>query len=267
MIKKWISIWAMAAFFSTMGCTEIAPVVPALGDRNILVEEFTGVRCVNCPAGASELENLQATYGDKLIVVSIHAGDFAPPYSDSKYDFRTQEGTELEKLLGAPIGYPSAIINRKKFSGQNQLQLLRSTWAGFLASESVTPSVLNLSFNKKYDKTSRQLDLTVNVLPTENSISELKLTVFITESGVKDQQETPQGKKADYVHKHILRKTITRFDGDNIGLLKKGEAISKSWSYTMPPNWVAENCKIVAFVHKSGTEKDVLQVNELSVFK
>jgi Outer membrane protein Omp28 len=246
-----------------ISCKEIAPVVPVLGDRNILVEEFTGVRCVNCPAGASEIDNLQATYGERLIVVSIHVGDFAPPYSDSKYDFRTADGSELEKLLGAPIGYPSAVINRKKFSGQGQMQVLRSTWAGFLASESTTPSVLNLGFNKKYDKTTRKLDVNIDVIPTENLGSEVKLTVLITENGIKDQQETPQGKKSDYAHKHVFRKTLTRFDGDNIGILRKGETISKAFSYILPQNWAAENCKIVAFVHKSGTEKDILQVNEI----
>ena len=89
-------------------CTEIAPVVPTLGDRKVLVEEFTGVRCVNCPAGASELDNLRGIYGDRLVVVSIHTGDFSTPYSDSKFDFRTPEGTALEKNLGAPLGYPTA---------------------------------------------------------------------------------------------------------------------------------------------------------------
>ena len=73
-------------------CTEIAPVVPALGDRKVLVEEFTGVRCVNCPAGASELENLKGIYGERLVIVSIHAGDFSPPFTDSRFDFRTAEG-------------------------------------------------------------------------------------------------------------------------------------------------------------------------------
>ena len=100
---------------SISACTEIAPVVPALGDRKVLVEEFTGVRCVNCPAGASELDNLRGIYGDRLVVVSVHAGEFSPPFSDSRFDFRTPEGEALEKRLGAPLGYPTAVINRKQF--------------------------------------------------------------------------------------------------------------------------------------------------------
>jgi hypothetical protein len=249
-------------FFS---CTEIAPIIPPLGDKKILIEEFTGVRCVNCPAGASEIENLRATYGDRLIVISIHAGDFAPPYSDSKFDFRTTEGNELEKLLGSPIGYPSAVINRKRFTNQNALQVFRTTWAGFTAKESSTPSVISLGFIKNYDANTRKLDIEVKLIPTTEISGDVRLSLALTESGIKDQQETPDGKKSDYTHKNVLRKMLTKFDGDVLVGLKKGETTSKTFNFTLPPNWVADNCKLIAFVHKNGTEKDVLQVNDVNL--
>lgn len=249
-------------FFS---CTEIAPVIPPLGDKKILIEEFTGVRCVNCPAGAAEIENLRAIYGDRLIVISIHAGDFAPPYSDSKFDFRTMEGNELEKLLGSPIGYPSAVINRKRFASQNALQVFRTTWAGFAANESSTPSVISLGFVKNYDATNRKLDVEVKLIPTETLTSDVRLSVALTESGIIDQQETPAGKKSDYTHKNVFRKMLTKFDGDVLSGLKKGEPISKTFNILLPANWVAENCKLIAFVHKNGVEKEVLQVNDVNL--
>ena len=133
-MKKIVYLSLLAVVLGS--CTEIPPVVPALGDRKVLVEEFTGVRCVNCPAGASELENLKGIYGERLVIVSIHAGDFSPPFTDSRFDFRTAEGDALEKRLGAPLGYPTAVINRKKFTGQTGLQVGRSQWAGLIAAES-----------------------------------------------------------------------------------------------------------------------------------
>ncbi len=262
MIKKYVFLTIVMAFFS---CTEIPPVVPPLGDKKVLIEEFTGVRCVNCPAGASEIENLRATYGDRLIVISIHAGDFAPPYSDSKYDFRTTEGNELEKLLGSPIGYPSAVINRKRFSNQNALQVFRTTWAGFTANESSTPSVMTLGFTKNYDTNSRKLDFQVKIIASDNIDGEVRVSVALTENGIKDQQETPDGKKSDYTHKNVFRKMLTKFDGDVLTGLKKGETITKAFNVTVSPNWIAENCRIVAFVHKNGSEKDVLQVNDVNL--
>ena len=40
--------------------------------RNILVEDFTGHLCGNCPEAAHELDQLHDIYGDTLIVISIH---------------------------------------------------------------------------------------------------------------------------------------------------------------------------------------------------
>lgn len=242
-------------------CSEIAPVVPPLGDRKVLVEEFTGVRCVNCPAGASELENLKSIYGDRLVIVSIHAGDFAPPYTDSKYDFRTTEGTALEAWLGVPLGYPTAVVNRKKFSGQRSLQVTKANWAGLIADESKTPSVLNFAINKKYAKDTRSLAITVTLVPTETLPNDVRLSVILTENGVVDQQETPQGKKSDYIHKHILRKFIS---GDAKGLALNG-ALSWTGSFIVPTAWVAENCELVVVAHRGGDEKDVLQVSEVKL--
>lgn len=242
-------------------CSEIAPIVPPLGDRKVLVEEFTGVRCVNCPSGAAELENLKSIYGDRLVIVSIHAGDFAPPYTDSKYDFRTSEGSALETWLGAPLGYPTAVVNRKKFDGQQSLQTTKANWAGLIANESKTPSVLNLAVEKKYTKDTRDLTMTIKLVPTEKLPEDVRLSVFLTENDVIDAQETPQGKKSDYKHSHVLRRVLS---GDAKGIVLNG---ALSWSSTakIPTNWVAEKCQIVVLAHRGGDMKDILQVSEVKL--
>lgn len=242
-------------------CTEISPVVPSLGDKKVLVEEFTGVRCVNCPAGAAELENLKSIYGDRLVIVSIHTGDFAPPYSDSKYDFRTTEGTALEAWLGVPLGYPTAVVNRKKFDGQRSLQVTKANWAGLIADESKTASLLNLVINKKYTKDSRDLTMIVTLVPTDKLPDDLRLSVLLTENDLVDQQETPQGKKSDYNHNHVLRRVIS---GDAKGVVLNG-SLAWSGNFKVPTTWVAENCQLVVVAHRGGDIKDVLQVSEVKL--
>jgi hypothetical protein len=246
------------------GCTEIAPVVPALGDRKVLVEEFTGVRCVNCPAGASELDNLRGIYGDRLVVVSIHAGDFAPPFSDSRFDFRTAEGDALEKRLGAPLGYPTAVINRKKFTGQTGLQVGRSLWAGLVAEETKASSAVSFSIEKTYNPTSRQFQITIKAV--ENAKDALKNVVFsamITENNITDTQETPSGKRADYKHQHVFRS----FVANDIALNPTGLAkVDYSVNGVLKQNWVAENCSVVLILHqKNGVNQEVLQVSETKI--
>ena len=245
-------------------CTEIAPVVPALGDRKVLVEEFTGVRCVNCPAGASELENLKGIYGERLVIVSIHAGDFAPPFTDSRFDFRTAEGDALEKRLGAPLGYPTAVVNRKKFTGQTGLQVGRSQWAGLIAAESNAESPVSFSFEKTYNTTTRQVQMTIKAV--ENTKDALKNVVFsaiITEDNIVDTQETPSGKQGNYKHRHIFR----AFAADEVAINPSGlSAATYSFNATLKANWVVGNCTVVLILsQKNGVTKDVLQVAEVKI--
>ena len=47
-------------------------------NRSVLIEDFTGQRCVNCPTAADEIQKLQKEYGkDAIIAVGIHGGPMA----------------------------------------------------------------------------------------------------------------------------------------------------------------------------------------------
>jgi hypothetical protein len=229
-------IW-IVAFLATLniGCKEIEPTIPPLsatlgGERKVLIEEFTGVRCVNCPDGSAEIENIRSRYPDRVVAVSIHAGFFANPYPDSRYDFRTDGGTQLQTYLEEPQGYPSAVVNRKKFAGQTGLQVGQSSWASLIESELRQNPVLKLFFIKNYNPNTRELDLKVRINPEQNvATNDLRLTVLITESNVPDAQLTSSGKKLDYNHKHILRKIVTNFDGNVLENLSAGNAVEKAF--------------------------------------
>jgi hypothetical protein len=257
-----LSLWALVAY----SCTEIPPVVPALGDRKVLVEEFTGVRCVNCPAGTAELDNLRGIYGERLIVVSVHTGVFSTPYSDSRFDFRTAEGDALENKLGAPLGYPTAVINRKKFAGQSGLQVGRSLWAGLISEESKAASTVSFSIEKTYNATTRQFQMTIKAV--ENTPNALKNTVFsalITEDNIADAQETPTGKQSNYKHRHVFRALAA----DDVAINPSGlSQVSYSFNGTLKPNWVAENCAVALVLsQKNGSTQEVLQVSEVNIVK
>ena len=54
----------------TQSCSQINEserfivVEPATVTRAVLIEEFTGQRCVNCPNAATEIARLQQSYGE-----------------------------------------------------------------------------------------------------------------------------------------------------------------------------------------------------------
>ena len=47
--------------------------------RKVLIEEFTGHRCMNCPTGHQKLEELHERFGDTLVAVGMHVGSLAAP--------------------------------------------------------------------------------------------------------------------------------------------------------------------------------------------
>jgi len=172
---------ASILFFS---CEENMPVIPEgptiNSDKKVLVEEFTGVQCVNCPTGSLELENLLSLYGDNLIVVSIHAGDFAPPFPQNQYDFQTQEADNLINYLGNPPAYPSAVINRKDFDGGfYRIQYSLSKWAGFIDEELNTDAKIGVTITKDYIPETRELKVQVSGLAGERLVGDLRVTVMI----------------------------------------------------------------------------------------
>ena len=106
----------MLLFFTA--CKEkpiVSPEGPRIFDRVVLVEEFTGVQCTPCAAASAQLESLSNIYPDNMVVVAIHAGELAPPYPNSNYDLRTEDGDNIMNYLGEPYANPSAVFNRKSY--------------------------------------------------------------------------------------------------------------------------------------------------------
>ena len=50
---------------------------PEPAQRVVLLEDFTGQRCTNCPKATEVIAQLQETYGDALVAVGIHGGPLA----------------------------------------------------------------------------------------------------------------------------------------------------------------------------------------------
>jgi Outer membrane protein Omp28 len=262
-------VFIFAAIF-TFGCDEKPIEIPPVGQgvtsqRKVLIEEFTGVSCPNCPQGAAEIANLKGIYGENLIAVSIHAGEFTDPIPNkTKQDFRTEEGTSLEIFLGTPLGYPAAVVDRRQFPGASALQAFKAQWAGFIQQElAIEPSV-SLNLIPKYNALTRQLFVDLTILPNKNLSGDYRVSLMITENHIKDAQINGINLVEDYEHEHVLRDMLTPFDGAAITeTLAFGVPISRNYSFTLPTNWVAENCHIVAFVHRGGApDKVVIQAEE-----
>jgi thiol-disulfide isomerase/thioredoxin len=248
-----------------LSCEEIPPtIVSCQTDRVVLVEEFTGVGCVACPAGATKLKEISAKIPGKVIVVAIHAGDFAKPKSVNGYlDLRCDDGEALEALhLGPVSAYPSATINRTVFPNESNLQVNKESWAGLINGELCNRPIANLAISSTtYDAVDSLATVTVEITPTSYFVDavpqDLAITIMLTESGFVGYQLRPTiGYDSTYVHNHFLRDVITTsLMGDVI--INKGNIITEQQKiisgYKIPAGWDPDHLSVVAFIHYKGS--------------
>jgi thiol-disulfide isomerase/thioredoxin len=251
------------------GCCErtIEPVVPE-GERIVLLEEFTGKGCTNCPKGSREIENLLSFYGAQVVVVSIHANFFANPvqFPLGQFDLRTDEGEQLFDYLGPNLGYPAGVINRRKFGGE--FQQGANVWSGFIAQESLIDPDVEFTISRTWDEDTRQLDLMVMGRAKVDISAPLRISVMLTESGIIDAQDDAEagGIVPDYVHNHVLRDMLTPFDGQDLAPgLEAAEEFDVAFTYSVSTDQVADNCNLIVFISRNTSAGDiyVLQAGEI----
>ncbi len=274
-MKRVISLFFLFSLL-VLSCREVAPLIPSLSDvdsnpsntevKNILMEEFTGVRCSGCPSGSAEIENLIDIHGDRIIPVSIHAGYFAVPYADQE-DYSTQEGEAILALLGGSGSYPAGVINRTLFEGELDYQLSFQSWPGYIDNELKSILELDFEISSNFDSQDRSLNIDIEGKMLSNIDAPLNITVLITESKLISQQNFVSGVQDDYEHKHVLRSVLSNPVGDLFAEngLASGQNFNKSFQYTLPDHWVSEHCKVVAFIHESGVSRKVHQVKQISL--
>lgn len=238
--------------------------------KQILIEEFTGHQCGNCPEGAKTIETLKELYCDHIIPVAIHAGYFAEVKTSSDkytYDYRSEDGNAIDSYFEASSsGVPNAMINRAEINGD--LTLNPADWSTVVAELVLKEPVLDINISTSLNQNSREVTMDIDVLFIESNSQELMLSVYFVEDSIVSWQKDyslPANEQdiPDYEHNHVLRDAINGTWGDQIttGSTNAEEVISKSYTYSINPNWNIQNSSIVAFVYRNET-KEVLQASQ-----
>ena len=229
--------------------------------KKVLLEDFTGVRCVNCPAAGELALQLQEIYPDQLIVLGVHAGMLAMP-NGGYPDFRTPEGTEWWNFFGFDVN-PIGTVDRIS-TGSGSYGINSAEWGSNVAEELAKAPVIALEVKNAYNADSRALNVTVSGKVLEDQTEALSLVVCLMEDGITGLQQTPEGINQEYVHRHVFRGTLDGLAwGSSIGAspFAEGFTFEKTYSYTLPEGFDAEHCAVVAYVCQD-SDKAILQVEE-----
>ena len=228
--------------------------------RVILIEEFTGNKCPNCPKAANEAEKLMKMYPGQVVVMAIHAGYFAVPTPAIGYkeDFRTPEGTEIHNKFGLSQ-YPMGIINRTQHNGSYLTDF--GEWESIIATLSQDTSKIEINVEPTYDALSYYS--TIKIETKVSSIYDyttLKLCAFITEDNLVCQQANDTEIDTAFVHDHVLRGS---YNGTWGTPCSKGTS-SIMYSKQINSNWNPDNCHIVVYVYDANS-LEIYQVKEVNL--
>lgn len=244
--------------------------------RKVVIEEFTGASCTNCPDGHRIVKAILADHKDQVIALAYHTFNggsiFRPvnkPDHKSKYDFRDSVATDIGISIYGGLGsIPIAGIDRAKDG--SSLLITRDKWANIVNNRLPVSSPANLHLTSSYDSEKNLVILKVKVAYTQNVTTKNALTICVIENGIIDLQEFPSYLDEEYSHEHILRKVVTGRDPygkailDSLSTKEAGRVYEYNYSFTPADFWKLENCYLVAFLSNNESEnKEIIQGAEV----
>jgi thiol-disulfide isomerase/thioredoxin len=232
-----------------------SPNIPEGFTKKVLLEEFTGEWCVNCPDGASILHGMTEKYPTKLIVAAVHQGDW----------LQIAQLTQLSTHLGGIAGYPRASINRVPAAGTTNNQdgmvvYSRGNWetnvVRLMDAENQKTAKIGLGIESSI--TNNLLSLKVHTGFKTTDARDTRLTVYLVEDSVQAQSQTGATTNP-YFHQHVLRKVLSGPLGDSIQL-NTGNYAFKTYDNIDISAYKQANLKIIAFINVIGSSSTTHEV-------
>tara|TARA_B110000881_G_scaffold217343_1_gene234603 strand:- start:77 stop:1015 length:939 start_codon:yes stop_codon:yes gene_type:complete len=262
--------------------------------KKVLIEDFTGHRCPNCPAAAEELVSLQDFYGDRVIGIAIHPSSpaFSTPSpltaSSYTYDFRTQFGDDIDNIFEiTTVGLPRGMVNRTGFDTQHQLG--KDEWSSIVQTELEKAPIFGITLSSNVSNGNGTVSITAEALTNINldkkeKIEDYNIVICLTEKNIVQwQKDNTAGDIEDYEHNHVLRTMINTTFGESIGnSFVDGDIWEKDYSIDITTlentnenyslntlfmgngnckEWNEDNMEIVVYIYNT-SNYEIVQVEE-----
>jgi hypothetical protein len=234
--------------------------------RKVLLEDFTGHDCGNCPNGHLKAAELLDQYGEDIAVVSVHAGSLAAPFPPNyPNDWTTPEG---QYYLLTQVG--SDVMPKGRTNRLPDASVIHSpsAWPAKVAEAFAEDAEVNLQMQVSYVPDNQDLNIHVNSQWFADLTGDYRLVIMITENDIiapqlwynHDPEYNPE-----YVHEHMLRGTVTGATGLVVASNpESGSSQTSSYTFDWNTSWVPENCEVVALITE-GESGRVLNVQKTYV--
>lgn len=231
--------------------------------RTVLVEDYSGVACINCPIAASRITKAAKAHGDKVVIVALHGSRTdigTQPEEDPKGLYSPEAATYLERLQ-AGGSLPIATFNRRPIvsNGDKPFSDSYPQWPAEMQSCLKLPQLykIDLQVSESDRKVTTRCTATALTPANQGAATELYLQLWLIEDGIVAPQHLMGRAEADanYQHNHIFRQTLNGLDGEAYQL---GQSYDKT-STIEREVIVPDHCSVVAILydHKTGEVYEV----------
>lgn len=244
--------------------------------KRVLVEDYTGRKCGNCPDASHELDTITQLYGDKVIPLTIHAGYFAKPDTSApyyySYDMRSSPGNDYNTFFKIEmLGNPNGMINRVDYD-DNSLSHVKpfSSWKSTVSSQLSLSPEADINIITDYKSSSNKLCVHVQSQFLTNLSGSYRLVVLLSEDSLKKPQKDyslpSPSDDTTYIHRHVLRDAINGTWGENIttAQISSGSIYYSNYTYAVNPGWNASHLYVIAYIYDPLTYR-VLQAGQQKI--
>ena len=222
-------------------------------NKNVVLEEFTGISCPYCPDGHAIAQGIKDNNPGDVMLINIHTGGYATPQGPGT-DFNTNFGAALATNANVS-GYPTGSVNR------DGPAMSRSSWASATSTQLSQPSPVNVWSEAIIDMGTNTLTVNVEIYYTgSQTVTSNKINVAVLQNNIEGPQSggasyNPSAVLANgnYNHTHMLRHLITGQWGEDITNVSQGHYETRSYTWNIPSdiNGVdvdPTNLEIVTFI-------------------
>ena len=231
--------------------------------KKVLIAEFSGVQCGNCPESSHVLDSLLATHPN-TIGVALHTYTS----QDAMY-FNAADTIGTSYAGGAPL----AAIDRILWSGTSStnVAIYHTQWNNRITQQLATTPAVQVSLQPIWTASNRMISTSIQAkFLTQLNPADYRFNLYVVEDSVTgtgplyDQvnlYNTQAGSPffglgnpiIGYVHRHTVRATLP-YSWGQAGVIPNspvnGQTYSTTLNYTLPMGYDETKVTLVAFVSK-----------------
>ena len=242
-------------------------------NKNVVLEEFTGIYCGFCPDGHVIGQGLHDANPNDVFLINIHTGGYSNPNGPSDPDFNCPYGAAIGAASGL-AGYPAGTVNRATFTGispqgsPGTTALSRGDWGAACAIIMADPSYVNLGAQASYDMSTGILTVNTETYYTSTTSNVNVLHVAVVENNVPGPQSGAQNYNPGaiisgpwsptYNHQHMFRHLMDGANGLEYNVTTAGTFVPNSHTWQMPTNLASGQSTTGYFPDLDPTNMDVI---------